>query len=165
MENAFGDCGHMNCIRSLTIALLCVVSTAAQAASPPGYVGFVVAGTPDPALPAFNAVSGASVNNVAIANPTNILAVGQIYVYSVWSHDVSVSGTCVTSYQLSQTVDGVKTILDSHVIKKYSCKPGTDWLWVTGGAAIPNKPGPAELTGIVKFGSSQIRFNVPVLIQ
>jgi hypothetical protein len=155
----------MRYILRLTLPLVCAVSCAAQAANPPGYVAFVVAGAPDPALPAFNAVAGASVNNVAIANPTTILAVGQTYLYSVWSHDVSVSGTCQTSYQLSQTVGGVKTILDSHLIKKYSCAPGTDWLWVTGGVAIPNKPGPAELTGIVKFGGTAIRFNVPVLIQ
>lgn len=155
----------MRTFHRLAVPMLCALSSAAYAANPPGYVAFVVAGAPDPALPAFNAVSGASVNNVAIPNPTSILAVGQTYFYSVWSHDVSVSGTCQTSYQLSQTVGGVKTILDSHLIKKYSCAPGTDWLWVTGGAAIPNKPGPAELTGIVKFGTTAIRFSVPVLIQ
>jgi len=155
----------MRHVHYLAVPMLCAASFAAQAANPPGYIAFVVAGAPDPALPAFNAVAGASVNNVAIANPTTILSVGQTYLYSVWSHDVTVSGTCQTSYQLSQTKGGVKTLLDSHLIKKYNCAPGTDWLWVTGGSAIPNSPGPAELTGIVKFGGTAIRFNVPVLIQ
>ena len=146
----------------LTVATLW--STTAVAANPPGYIAFVVAGTPDAKLPAFNPVAGAT-NNVAIANPTDVLAIGQVYTYAVWSHDVTVTGTCVTSYTLSQTISGVRTVLDTHVIKRYNCSPGTDWFWVSNGKAIPNSPGPALLTGTVKFGTSVVKFNVPVLIQ
>jgi len=142
-----------------------LAAPAALAANPPGYVAFVVAGALDPALPAFNAVAGARVNNVAIANPTNVLVAGQTYLYSVWSHDEAVTGTCKTSYALTQTIGGVKTVLDSRLIKSYNCVPNTDWLWVTGGKVIPNSPGPAVLSGTVKFGSTTVKFNVPVLIQ
>jgi hypothetical protein len=144
--------------------IFAILAPSAFAAAPPGYVAFVVAGAPDPALPAFNAVPGATVNNVAIANPTDLLVIGQQYLYAVWSHDVTVKGTCVTSYALTQDIGGVKTTLDANTIKTYSCAPGTDWLWVTTGKAIPNSPGVATLTGTVKFGSKSIKFNVPVLI-
>ena len=151
----------------LTSALFAAgfAATPAVAAGQVGYVSFVVAGAQDTALPAFNAVAGAHVNNVAIANPINVLVPGTAYLYSVWSHDISFTGTCVTSYVLYQTTAGKKTVLDAATIKSYSCAPNTDWLWVRVGKAIPKKPGPAVLDGVVKFGTKAISFNVPVLIQ
>ena len=136
-----------------------------MAATPPGYIAFVVADLPDTALPAFNTVAAAKVGNVAIANPKTVLSVGQAYDYSVWSHDVTYTGTCTTSFLLTHIVAGKPKIIDGGLIKSYSCDTNTTWFWVRTGKAIPNVPGPALLTGIVKFGTTVVVSHVPVLIQ
>ena len=141
-------------------------SAVATAATPPGAINMVIAGAPDPAnkVPAFNAVPGSQVANLSVAMPQALLTHGLVYIYWVSFQDFSFTGTCTMEYQLTQNVNGTKTVLDKHKILSFQCSPGL-WGAGFGGAAVPNKPGLATLTGIVKFGSATQKLNTTVLLQ
>ncbi len=138
----------------------------AIAATPPGAINMVVVGAPDPnaKVPAFDAVPGAGVTNLAVAIPQATLVHGGSYLYWVSFEDFSFTGTCTISYQLSQTANGKRTVLVTQKILSFQCSPG---LWGAGivGKALPNAPGLGTLTGIVGFGATKVRLNTVVNLQ
>jgi len=97
----------------------------------------------------------------------NELIHGHTYLYQVWSSvtNLKKGSTCVTSVSLSKTINGKKTILDSHEIAKYACGTGGYWIYAYTGKPVPDHPGAATLTGTVKFGTTTVNFDVPVYIK
>jgi hypothetical protein len=43
--------------------------------------------------------------------------------------------------------------------------PGDVWIWIATGAAIPNSPGVATLTGSVKYGTTTTTTKTTVVLQ
>jgi hypothetical protein len=152
----------------LALACLALTGFAMPAfAQQVGYVSTVMAGFVDPngKVPTFNTYPGAGVPTLSESVPTALLLHGAPYVYLVVSQNLTYTGTCVASYSLSQIIGGVKTTLQKGKIKTFACSAGDIWGWDIVGAAIPNSPGPATLTGSVKFGTKTISLKVPVVIQ
>jgi hypothetical protein len=132
-----------------------------------GYVSTVMAGLVDPngKVPTFTTYPGAGTPTLAEPIPTVILHHGTVYSYLVVSQNLTYTGTCTTSYSLSQVIGGTKTTLAKAKIHTYACAAGNTWGWDINGAAVPNSPGPATLIGSVKFGTKTISLKVPVVIQ
>lgn len=148
------------------MAALALSSGAAFAAEAPVYALLVTAGQPDPnhVVPAFNALTSSGVANLDIPVPLAILEHGQAYDVLVESQNGSYHGTCIDSFTLTQEKSGKAVTLLSGEIHKYSCEQGQYWGWYTVTKAIPNSPGPATLTGIIKYGTKSVSIHVPVYI-
>ncbi len=75
------------------------------------------------------------------------------------------TGTCNSTYKLTQVQAGKTVTLDSGVILTgLGCSPDIFLVHGTGNP-IPASPGPATLTAIVKYGSNKVMIHVPVVIQ
>ena len=156
-------------IATATIAA-CLSSSMATAAPKAqlGYVTGVFAGQPDNAgvIPNFDKVSGTNVDNFDIAVFQAVLTHGLSYNYTVAYQVNSFKGTCETSYALTQVNgSGVTVTLDASTIYSNSCEQGQVFFYYKTGAAVPNSPGPATLTGMVKFGKKTVKLSLPVLIK
>jgi hypothetical protein len=153
---AFGDGGARGDITSIK-----VVNTGGMVPA------FIVAGTPDPngKVPAFDAVPGSGVYNLAIATPNTLLAHGSSYIYTVSMQDINFAGTCKTSFKLTQVQFNKTVTLDSGTDASFTCNPGTQWAWVFTGKTIPNFPGPANLTGTITYGAETATIASTVVIQ
>jgi hypothetical protein len=146
--------------------------SAAQDAKPetaiPGMLpAFITAGNIDPngKVPALNGVPGSGIENLDLAFPVTILTQGTRYVYSVAVQDYNYTGSCTVSFKLTQ-VQGTKTVtLDSGTIITFHTAPGNVWIWVTTGKTIPNSPGPATLTGSLKYGTTTTSTKTTVVLQ
>jgi hypothetical protein len=138
----------------------------AAATTPPGLINMVIAGQPDPAnvVPQFNIAPGSQVNNLSVAIPESILTHGATYIYWVSFESVSFSGTCTVSYDISQKINGKSKILQAAKILKFQCGPGQYGAGIPG-AAVPNSPGVATLTGTVAYGSTKAKLSTTVVIQ
>ncbi len=144
-----------------------MLSTQALAAVP-GYVTAVVAGLPDPngKVPAINAVPGAGVNTLSVAVPVAHLLQGQTFTYVVASQNSDFAGTCTTSYAITRPSAGAnQRMLDTAKITSFPCKANLAYSWSITSHPVPSSPGPAMLTGIVRFGGTTERLSVPVVIQ
>jgi hypothetical protein len=130
----------------------------------PGVIAnFITAGTPDPngKVPVIDAVSGAGVQNIAIASPLGILEHGHVYTVTLASQNNTFKGACGDTYVLKRG----SAILASGKIHSYACQPGTYWEWAANTIAIPNKPGLATLTGTVTYGAKTATTTSTVLIK
>jgi hypothetical protein len=130
----------------------------------PGVIAnFITVGTPDPngKVPVIDAISGAEVQNIAIASPLGILVHSHVYTVILTSQNNTFKGVCGDSYVLKRGA----TILASGKIHSYACQPGTYWEWAANTAAIPNKPGLATLTGTVTYGAKTATTTSTVLIK
>jgi hypothetical protein len=148
------------------IAALALSSGVAFAGEARGYALMIIAGQPDPngVIPALSKVPNAGISNLDIAVPVAILQHGQPYIIIMASQNGSYSGTCTDSFTLTQEKSGKAVTLLSGEIQKYSCGQGQYWDWYKESEAIPNSPGPATLTGIVKYGIKPVTISVPVYI-
>jgi hypothetical protein len=138
--------------------------TADAAIALPGVIAnFITAGAADPKgrIPVIDAVPGAGVQNIAIASPLGILQHGRIYTVIVTSQNNTFRGVCTDSYVLKRGA----AILASGRIHTYDCRPGTYWEWAANTPAIPNKPGPATLTGTVAYAGKTATTTATVLIK
>jgi hypothetical protein len=138
------------------------------AVATPGMLpAFIAAGNIDPngKVPALNAVPGAGVSNLSLAFPVTVLNHGTRYVYSVVLQDFNFTGSATVSFKLTQVQSGKTVTLDSSTIKTFTTAPGNVWIWVTTGAAIPNSPGVATLTGYVKYGTTTTTTKTTVVLQ
>jgi hypothetical protein len=154
----------VSALASLAIATFALPAFAQQV----GYVTMVTAGFIDPngKVPTFTTYPGAGVSTLSEAVPLALLTHGDSYNYLVVSQNGTYTGTCTTSFSLTEVISGVKTTLEKKTIKKdFACKAGDVWGWDINGTALPDKPGVATLTGSVKFGTKTISLKVPVLIQ
>ena len=144
---------------------------AARAATPAvqqGYVSAVLIGANDPAgiLPTFDKVPGAGTDNLDVALPTSVLTRGQSYVVMVMSQVATFSGTCQTSFQLTQkNAGGATTVLSKGAVRAYACSSGQIFGYALGTRALGGTAGPATLSGIVSFGAEKVRLSVNVLLQ
>ena len=136
------------------------------ASSPPGLVNMVIAGQPDPnsVVPQFNIAPGAGVANLSVAIPESILTHGANYLYWVSFESVSFTGTCTITYDISQKIGGKVTIIQSGKILTFKCGPGQYGAGIVG-AALPNSPGVATLTGTVAYGATKEKLSSTILIQ
>ncbi len=146
--------------------LLAFTLQPAAATTPPGLINMVIAGQPDPAnvVPQFNIAPGSQVNNLSVAIPESVLTHGATYIYWVSFESVSFTGTCTVSYDISQKINGKTKILQSAKILKFQCGPGQYGAGI-GGAAVPNSPGAATLTGTVAYGSTKAKLSTAIVIQ
>jgi hypothetical protein len=155
-------------ILAITFAPLSGFAQSQTSAATPGVLpAFITAGLIDPngKVPVLNGVPGAGVSNLDLSFPQTILTHGTSYWYSVALQNLNFTGTCVVSYKLTQ-VQAVKTVtLDSATIKSFSCGPNSQWAWAVFGAAIPNSPGVATLTGPVKYGTTTTTTKTTVVLQ
>jgi hypothetical protein len=152
-------------------SLAAAVSPSFAATSPPGFVTFVTGGAPDPngKVPAFNVVPGAGVPNFSIANPQGAFVHGGIYTYCIATHDLSFTGNSAFSYKITRKVGTTVTTLQSKVlIKNFAISPGI-WAFCINGAALPNSPGLATLTGAVTYATTPkatvAKLSVPIILQ
>ena len=157
------------CMAALSLAApaMSAAAPAFAAATRSGYITAVLIGVPDSAhiLPTFNKVPGTSTPNLDVALPQALVTHGQPYVVMVMSQLASFSGTCKTSYEITQVVSGVTTVVNKGAIAPYTCSAGNIFGWALGTRPIAGTPGPATLTGLVSFGTQHVRLNVPLLIQ
>jgi hypothetical protein len=117
---------------------------------------FVTAGAIDPngKVPAFNAVPGAGVANLAVAIPVTLLTHGDSYCITVALQDNNVTGDYEVDYYIRQLVGGVmKTILEQKIVTGKTAAPGDAYVWAITSKAIPDSPGIATLVGRVRWGA------------
>ena len=129
---------------------------------------FITAGAPDPAdkIPNLNAVPGAEVGNLDIAQPETVLVHGRRYVYSVALESATYTGKYSVEYKLTRVVKGKTEVLSSGTITSdRSTSPLDYWVWVILAKEIPDSPGMATLEGIITYGKQTATTSVPVLIQ
>jgi hypothetical protein len=142
-------------------------ATHAAAQSPGMEVTMVTAGAVDPngIIPALNGVPGAGVYNWDIALPVTVLNGGQNYVLEAMVNDNNYTGPCKGYLELTQVQSGKKVVLAKFVFwSKEDCTAGFGY----GGEnefTIPASPGPAMLSGVIKYGGSKNVMNVPMVIQ
>jgi hypothetical protein len=149
------------------MAMALAAVTPSFAASPPGLVSAVVAGTPDPdhKVPTFNGVPGAGVQNLDVADPQTVLVHGGIYTYCVAMQDVDFTGDATFSYKITQ---GTKTLEGATLKTNAAVTPGGVWAYCINGKSLPDSPGAAVLNGTVSFASSPkytSKLKVPIIIQ
>jgi len=127
----------------------------------------ITAGLIDPAgkVPTVNGVPSSGVSNVDLSFPLAILTHGTVYVYSLTVQDNNYTGSCTASYSLSQVQSGKTVTLDFRKITTFNTAPGNIWLWVAQGKAIPNSPGLATLTGLIKCGTTSYSVKSTMLLQ
>jgi hypothetical protein len=124
---------------------------------------FLTAGLFDPngKVPAINGIAGAGVDNLDVAFPQAVLLHGNFYVYLFATQNTTFSGTCTSSFKLTQVQGGKTVTLDSGTLKKdFSCTPGSYYAWDAVGKAMPNSPGLATLEGTIAFGKSKVTMKV-----
>jgi hypothetical protein len=141
-------------------------STATADAGTGMVVTMVTAGEVDPKniVPTFNGVPGAGVNNWDIAFPTGVLNVGKDYDIEAMINDNSYSGSCKGSLELTQEQGGKVVVLAKFSVVNGTCSPGV----IYGRdevITIPNAPGPATLSGTIKYGTNKHTLKVPMVIQ
>jgi hypothetical protein len=142
-------------------------ATHAAAQSPGMEVTMVTAGAVDPngIIPALNGVQGAGVYNWDIALPVTVLNGGQNYVLEAMVNDNNYTGPCEGYLELTQVQSGKRVVLAKFVFwSKEDCTAGFGY----GGEnefTIPTSPGPAMLSGVIKYGASKNVMNVPMVIQ
>jgi hypothetical protein len=108
-------------------------------------------------VPAINGVTGSAVDNLDVAFPQSVLQHGNFYVYLLAQQNTSFSGTCTSSFKLTQVQGGQTVTLDSGTFKKnFSCLPGSYYAWDLVGKAIPNSPGLVTLEGTIAFGGKKV---------
>jgi len=159
------------------IAAFAVVSIAAATSlagaqdAPPSSASVMISsftvGDVDPSgkVPTVNGVTGAGVTNWDIALPLSALNSGTRYVYSLTFQVMNFTGTCNSTYKLTQVQAGETVTLDSGaILAGFSCSPDIFLIHGTG-HPIPASPGPATLTAVVKYGSNKVMVHVPVVIQ
>jgi hypothetical protein len=142
--------------------------TARAADAPLGYVTAVLIGPQDSTgiLPAFNKVSGTAVANLDVAIPQALLPRGQAYVVMVMSQvGTSFTGTCKTSFSITQTVGTTTTTIANGAVKPYKCATGEIFGWALNTAVLGGSAGPATLTGATTIGTQKVRMNIPLLLQ
>ncbi|MBV9570876.1 MAG: hypothetical protein JO056_06525 [Alphaproteobacteria bacterium] len=129
-------------------------------------VTIVTAGEVDPngVVPTFNGVPGAGTNNWDIAFPTGVLKIGKSYNIETLINDNSYSGPCKGSLELAQEQAGKKVVLAKYSVVNGTCGPGIIY-GRDEAITIPNSPGPATLSGMIKYGSNRHALNVPMVIQ
>lgn len=132
----------------------------------PGYVTAVLAGLPDPnnKVPALNGVPGAGVHNLDVAIPIAHLLANTSIVYVIAEQNNNFTGTCAVSYELTQTIDGMKKIIDSNSLGSYQCSANQFYYTFATVSAVPDDPGPVVLTGIVQFGKKIVKHSVAMEI-
>ena len=141
---------------------------ASKAPQEPGMVvTMVTAGAVDPKgiIPAVNGVSGAGVYNWDIAFPVTVLNGGHNYMLEAIVNDNNYSGPCKGFLELTQMQSGKKVVLAKFVFwSKEDCTAGFQY----GGSnefTIPDSPGSATLSGVIKYGTNKNVLNVPMVIQ
>jgi hypothetical protein len=129
-------------------------------------VTMVTAGEVDPngVLPAFNGVPGAGVNNWDIAFPTGVLKVGKSYDIEALINDNNYSGSCKGNLELTQDQAGKRGVLAKFSVVNGTCSPGIIY-GHDEAITIPNSPGPATLSGTIKYGTNKHVLSVPMVIQ
>ena len=154
-------------MRTILAAALTLLAAPAAAQTAPGPVLMMMAGAQDPAqiLPAFDVVPNEGVGSFSFATPLGILTHGQVYAYTVFFGDWTYTGTCTSSYELTQVVNGKTKKLLSGQYSSTDCAPGNIFAFAAYGKAVPNSPGAATLTGIVGYGATKVKLAVPVVIQ
>jgi hypothetical protein len=151
----------------LATAALSAAPQAGQGATPTGFITTVLVGLTDPAgkVPVIDGVPGAGVSNWGVAYPLGQLTAGNFYTYSVTMQDLSYTGKCTASYDITQVINTKKTVIQSAKIASFACKPNTVWAWAINAPALPSSPGPATLTGIATFGTRKAVLNIPIVLQ
>jgi len=144
-----------------------VMAPLAARAQSVGYVTLVAASPVDPnnKVPVINGVPGAGISNYDMGFPLTLIPHGQPVVISVLSQNGTFSGTCVTSFSITQKQDGKKKTLLKAKIKTFSCNAGDVWAWVYQTPDVPDDVGAATLTGTVTYGTTKVNLSVPIYIQ
>jgi hypothetical protein len=142
-----------------------LAASAAQAAS--GGITYAVIGAADPngKVPAVNAVPGAGTTNVDLPIPLRIIVHGGFYDVMIGTENFYFSGSCTIAYALTAKVGGVVKTISSGITNSYTCNKETVWAWYVGTPAIPNYPGAALLTATATFGTTSVKYVVPLIIQ
>jgi hypothetical protein len=154
----------------LAAALTATGSTAQERAKPKdlGVLPTILtAGLFDPngKVPVVNGISGSAVSTLSVAFPQTVLGHGKFYVYLLAQQNTSFTGTCTSSYTLTQIQGKATVTLDSGVLKKdFDCMAGSVYAWGLTGKAIPNSPGLATLTGTISFEGKKVTTKVTVRI-
>jgi hypothetical protein len=152
--------------RAIWLAPVLLAKAAAALAATPGVVTYAVIGYADPnkKVPALDAVPGAGVSNVAVPLPIYIIQPGYNYNVTFGVQNLSFSGTCVASYTLAAGPNG-NQLISNWSTEPYSCAANTVWTFPFPVSKIPNITSTAVLTAIVQFGSTTVKYSVPLTIQ
>jgi hypothetical protein len=121
---------------------------------------------PNGKVPTTNGVPGAGVLNWDIATPTALLNVGGKYKFAMTFHDLAYTGSCSVVVKFSQSQGGKNVVLKKITIFGQNCAAGTVYVASADTGAMPNAPGPVNLSVNVLYGSQKSNtLKVPMVLQ